>query len=139
MRRDVLHGLLATVVVTMTTFGSSEETRPAREDASGREARGETSGSMLGLLDTLSEKVEMARATIVKLREDNEELRARCDDLRDKLGRYELAGSPEQIERTRAEIERLGRERDALLAEREGVAERVRGILGKVEALEGLM
>jgi FtsZ-binding cell division protein ZapB len=127
-----------TVVVQMTTFGTTDD--KGREGLStGSASRSEESGSMLGLLDTLSEKVEMTRATIVKLREDNEELRARCDDLREQLGRYESAGSPDQIERARSEIERLTRERDSLLAEREGVAERVRGILGKVEALEGLI
>jgi FtsZ-binding cell division protein ZapB len=123
----------------MTTFEASGEMGHENEGVASRETHPEESGTMLALLDTLSEKVEMARATIVKLREDNEELRARHGDLKEQLDRYESAGSPEQIERTRSEVERLTRERDSLLAEREGVARRVRGILGKVQALEGLI
>lgn len=114
----------------MTTHGAS-----ASDAAPSPGAEPET---MIGALDRLAEKVEMARATVVKLREDNEELRARCDDLRGRLSRYEASGTPEQNAEMHSEIERLAAERDALLEEREHVAERVRGILGKVEALEGL-
>lgn len=120
-----------TAVVAMTTFGAT-----STNDEAPRERR--EPESLLGALDTLAEKVEMARATIVKLREDNEELRERSDDLRGRLSRYEASGTPEQIAGSHEELERLVGERDALLEERERVAERVRGILGKVAALEGL-
>ena len=94
---------------------------------------------MIAELDRLAEKVEMARATIVKLREDNEELRARCDTLRQQLAGFEaVGGSPEDLKSAVEEIEAMSRERETLLQEREDIASRVRGLLEKVETIEEL-
>lgn len=94
---------------------------------------------MIAELDKLSEKVEMARATIVKLREDNEDLRARCDELRQQLSRFEALGStPDEIEPLVRQVDALTRERDQMVEEREEVTRRVRGLLTKVEALATL-
>ena len=123
----------------MTTYGTHDgATGSQTGDAATPSTVGAGGGDMLSSLDVLAEKVEMARATIVKLREDNEELRVQCDSLRSALSRYEATGTPEQVETTRGEINELAHERDALLAERNDVAERVRAILTKVETLEGL-
>jgi len=92
---------------------------------------------MLLELDRLSEKVEVARATIVELRDAKHRLEEECTRLRTELESLrETGATPETLEEHTRTIEALRTERDGLLEEREAVAERVRTILGKVEALE---
>jgi FtsZ-binding cell division protein ZapB len=94
---------------------------------------------MLLELDKLAEKVEIARATIVRLRDVNRALESESTALRAELEELRAKGAtPEMFAEHTRTIGALIEERDALLAERETVAERVRTILGKVEALEEL-
>ncbi len=94
---------------------------------------------MIAELDRLSEKVELARAIIVKLKEDNRSLQAECADLKERLGRSEESGvRREEWQRLTERADGLTRERDELLREREQIVERVRGLLDRVEALEDL-
>ncbi len=94
---------------------------------------------MIAELDRLSEKVEMARETIVKLKEDNRLLEAECHDLKERATLAEgSARSAEEVESLLERVDSLSKEKDDLLREREQVVERVRGLLQKVEALEEL-
>ena len=92
---------------------------------------------MLAELDRLSEKVEIAHVTIVKLREENDALRARCEELRGQLDHFRQAGrAPEEFERVAVELQDVTRQRDEMLRERDEVIRRIRGLLEKVESLE---
>jgi hypothetical protein len=94
---------------------------------------------MIAELDRLSEKVELARATIVKLRDDNRRLLGQCEELRRELDRFRAVGeTPEALLDRCQRVELLSLEREELVKERAEIAERVRGLLGKVETLEDL-
>jgi regulator of replication initiation timing len=95
--------------------------------------------TMIAEIEQLSEKVELARETIIRLRADNRSLRLECDDLRRRMEVFEAMGAtPEEVERVTRQAQALAQERDDLLREREEIVGRVRGLLTKVEALEEL-
>ncbi len=92
---------------------------------------------MIAELDRLSEKVELARETIVKLRSDNDRLTSECESLRQELARFRAVGeTPEKLEALFEGVDSASQERDELRRERDEVVKRIHGILEKVEALE---
>lgn len=94
---------------------------------------------LIGEIDQLGERIELAKELIVRLRAERTELQNRCDALEREHGRLlALAGAKETADLVDAmgRLRQLEKDNRRLLGERHEVTERLGKLIEKVDLLE---